>query len=195
VRSRVAEGTSQEGLPHTDGAEKDDVLVTFDEAEREEIADAVAVEGDRRIPVEAFEGVFLIETRLRESDAQVLVIAPVDLVLQHELEQIELRELLLSCVGDAVRECGDDPAAKTTSGCRRVVPWMRLPATSVHHRSASRRTCSKSIHCSPRKKLSRRYCTFLSTFGFPVAWRTTAASITKPRWAAYSSKERWKIGS
>ena len=61
---RVAEGTGQEGLADADRAEKDDVLVAFDEAEGEEIADAVAVEGDRRVPVEAFEGVLLIEAGL-----------------------------------------------------------------------------------------------------------------------------------
>ena len=105
----VAEGTSQEGFADADGTEKDHVLVTFDEAEREQIADTVAVEGERRIPVETFEGVLLVEARLGEADAQVLVIAPVDLVLQREFEQIELGELLFACVGDAVRERRDDP--------------------------------------------------------------------------------------
>lgn len=82
----MAERTSQEGFADADGTEKDHVLVTFDEAEREQIADTVAVEGDRRIPVETFEGVLLVEARLGEADAQVLVIPPVDLVLQREFE-------------------------------------------------------------------------------------------------------------
>jgi len=49
----MAEGARQEGLPDADRAEHDDVLVAVDEAQREEVADALAVEGDRRLPVEA----------------------------------------------------------------------------------------------------------------------------------------------
>jgi hypothetical protein len=37
------------------------------------------------------------------------VIAPVDLVLQDKLEEIELGDLLFAGVGDAVRERRDDP--------------------------------------------------------------------------------------
>lgn len=106
---RVAEGTGQKSLPDADGAEEDDVLVAFDEAEREEVADAVAIEGDRRVPVEALDGVLLVEARLGEPDAEIGVIASVDLVLEHEFEQIELGDLLCAGVGDAIRERRDDP--------------------------------------------------------------------------------------
>jgi hypothetical protein len=68
--------------------------VSLDEAEREEIAHPVAIEGDGRLPVEAFERVLRVEAGLREPDAEIGVIAPVDLVLEEELEQIELRDLL-----------------------------------------------------------------------------------------------------
>lgn len=99
----VAESASEKCLPDADGTEKDHVLVTFDEAEREEVAHPVAVEGDRGVPVEALQGVLLVEAGFGKPDAEILVIAPIDLVLQNELEQVELSDLLFSSVGDAVR--------------------------------------------------------------------------------------------
>src|SRR6266545_197463 len=82
----VSESTCEKGLADTDRAEKDGVLVTFDKPKREEIAHSVAVEGHRSLPIEALERVLLVESGLRESNAEVLVIAPVDLVLEYELE-------------------------------------------------------------------------------------------------------------
>jgi hypothetical protein len=99
----VSERTSKECLSDSDGSEEDGVLVAFDEAEGEEIADAVAVEGDRSVPVEALEGVLLVEAGLGEADAEILVIAAIDFVLEQKLEQIELAELLFAGIGDAVR--------------------------------------------------------------------------------------------
>ena len=51
----------------------------------------------------------LVEPGLRESNAEVLVVAPVDLVLQYELEEIEFGDFLFAGVGDAVRERRQDP--------------------------------------------------------------------------------------
>jgi hypothetical protein len=99
----VAEGASEECLPNANRAEKDRVLVPFDEAEGKEITHAVAIEGDRRIPVEALQGVLLVKPGLGKPDAEIFVIAPIDLVLQNELEQVELSDLLFASVGDAVR--------------------------------------------------------------------------------------------
>ena len=83
---RMSESTGEEGLTDADRAEEDHVLVTFDEAEREEIADTGTVEGDWGVPIEALERVLFVESGLRESNAEVLVVAPVDLVLQEKLE-------------------------------------------------------------------------------------------------------------
>lgn len=83
---RVSESTCEEGLADADRAEKDHVLVTFDKPEREELAYAVAVEGHRSVPIEALERVLLVKSGLRESNAEVLMVAPVDLVLQYEFE-------------------------------------------------------------------------------------------------------------
>lgn len=101
---RVAERTGKEGLPHADRAEEDHVLAAFDEAEAEELLDAVSVEGNGGIPVEVLEGLFLLEASSGETDLQVLLIPAVDLVLENQLEEVELRELRLLRVGQAVGE-------------------------------------------------------------------------------------------
>jgi len=101
---RVAERPSKEGLSDPNGTEEDDVLLAFDEAEREELLDPVAVEGDRSIPVEALEGLLLLEAGPHEAKGKVLVIPAIDLVLEHELQEVELRKLRLPGVGDAVRK-------------------------------------------------------------------------------------------
>ena len=101
---RVAERTGEEALSHADGAEEDHILAAFDEAEAKEFLDAVSVEGDGGIPVEAFEGLVLLEAGSGEADLEVLVIPAVDLVLEDELEEVELRELRFLRVGEAVGE-------------------------------------------------------------------------------------------
>lgn len=106
---RMAEGAGEKRFADADGAEEDHVLVALDEAEGEEVADAITVEGDRSFPIEALEGVLLIEARLGEADAEILVVATVDLILQDEFEQIDLGDLLLASIGDAIRERCDDP--------------------------------------------------------------------------------------
>jgi hypothetical protein len=63
----VAECTGEEGLSHADRAEEDDILAAFDEAEAEELLDAVSVEGDGGIPVEVLEGLVLLEAGSGES--------------------------------------------------------------------------------------------------------------------------------
>lgn len=63
----VAERAGEEGLPDANGAEEDHVFLPFDEAEAEEIPDAVAIEGDRGVPVEGFEGLLLFEAGAREA--------------------------------------------------------------------------------------------------------------------------------
>ena len=98
----VAECAGKERLPHADWTEEDHILAAFDEAEAEELLDAVSVEGHGSIPVEAFEGLVLLEAGSGEANLEVLVIPAVDLVLEHEFEEVELRELRLLRVGQAV---------------------------------------------------------------------------------------------
>ena len=89
---RVAERASEEGFPYAGRAEEDHVLVALEEAQAEEILDAVAVEGHGRVPVEAFEGLLLLEARAGDPHREVLLVAPVDLVLEGELEELELTQ-------------------------------------------------------------------------------------------------------
>ena len=102
--SRVAERTGKEGLSHADRAEEDHILAAFDEAKAEQLLDTISVEGDGGIPVEAFEGLVLLEAGSGEAHLEVLVIPAVDLVLEDELEEVELRELRFLRVGETVRE-------------------------------------------------------------------------------------------
>ena len=98
----MAEGAGEEGLAHADGAEEDHILLALEEAEREEILHALAVEGDRRVPVEALEGLLLLEAGAGEAEREVLLVPAVDLVLEHELQEVELSELRLAGVGHSV---------------------------------------------------------------------------------------------
>lgn len=58
----MAEGGGQKSLSHSDGSEEYHILLTFHEAQGEEIADAVTVEGNRSVPVEALKGLFFLES-------------------------------------------------------------------------------------------------------------------------------------
>ena len=105
---RVTERTGEKGLSDADRPEEDYVLLALDEAEGEEIADTIAVEGDRGIPVEAFEGVLLfLEAGAAEALGEILLVAPIDFVLEDKLEEVELAELGFLGVGDAVRNRGE----------------------------------------------------------------------------------------
>ena len=58
----MTEGGGQESLSYPDGSEEDHILLAFHEAQGEEIADAVPVEGDGSVPVEALEGLFFLKS-------------------------------------------------------------------------------------------------------------------------------------
>lgn len=98
----VAERTGEKRLADTDGAKEDDILLALDEAKAEEVADTIAVKGDGGVPVETLQGLLLLETGTFESQGEVLVVAPVDLVLEDEFQEVELSEFRLLRVGDAI---------------------------------------------------------------------------------------------
>jgi len=98
----VAKRAGEKRLADTDGAKEDDVLLALDEAEAEEIADTIAVEGDGSVPVETLQGLLLLETGTFESQREILVVTPVDLVLEDEFQEVEFSELRLLRVGDAI---------------------------------------------------------------------------------------------
>ena len=103
----VSQRAGEKRFPDADGAEEDGVLVALDEAETEEVAHAIAIEGNGGVPVEAFQGLLLVEAGAIESEGEIRVIAPVDLVLEDEFEEVEFRELRLLGIRDAVRERGE----------------------------------------------------------------------------------------
>jgi hypothetical protein len=98
----VAEGTGEEGFSNAHRAEQDHVFLALDKSEREEISDPIAIEANRSIPVEALQGLFLIEAGSTEAQGEVFVIAPLAFVLQEEFEQVELGELGLSGIGHPI---------------------------------------------------------------------------------------------
>ena len=100
----MAERRGEEGLPDADRSQEDHVLLALDEAERQEVAHAVTVEGDRRIPVEAFKGLLLLEAGTSEATGEVLLVPARDLVVQGELEEVEVSELRLPRIGHALGE-------------------------------------------------------------------------------------------
>ena len=100
----VAEGRGEVGLSDPDRAEEDHVLAALDEAEAEELPHPLAVEADRRVPVEAFEGLLLLEAGAGEAEREILLVAARDLVVQGELQEVELSELRLPRIGDPLGE-------------------------------------------------------------------------------------------
>jgi hypothetical protein len=60
------------------------------------------------IPVEALERALLGEVGLFDAQLEALVLAPIDLVLQHEFEEVGMGELGLASVGQPVRQCVQD---------------------------------------------------------------------------------------
>jgi len=92
---RVSECRSEEGLADADGSQEDHVLLPFDEAETEEVSDAIAIEGDGGVPDEALERLVFIEAGTHQPQAEALVVATLDFVGEHELEEVELREFRL----------------------------------------------------------------------------------------------------
>jgi hypothetical protein len=59
--------------------------------------------------------------------------------------------------------------ANTSAGRAAVVPWMRSPAVTEHQCSTRDWPWPRSVNASPRKKLSRTYCTLRSTRGLDHA--------------------------
>ena len=105
---RVADSTRQERLSDSHGPYENDVFLAVDKAEGEQIADAIAVERDRRLPVEAFEGLLLLEAGTAQPHLQILLIAAIDLVLEDEFQEVEFGEFGLAGVGDAVGQRRQD---------------------------------------------------------------------------------------
>jgi hypothetical protein len=60
----MAQGVGKVGFAYPDGAAKEDIFVSFDEAEAEEVFDLFLIESDGSLPVEAFEGLVWMDPGL-----------------------------------------------------------------------------------------------------------------------------------
>jgi hypothetical protein len=102
----MTEGTSEEGFADTDRSHEDHILALLEEGEREEFPDTITIEGERRIPVEVLEGLLFFEAGAPETARQIFALAPIDLVLQGDLEEVERRQAGLLGVARSVRQDG-----------------------------------------------------------------------------------------
>ncbi len=107
--SGVPEGGSQKSLPDADRTEEEGVLSTLEKSETEEIAHLVAIEGDFRIPIEPFKGLFLCKAGSLQTQLEVVLIPPVNLVLKDQLQEVLGRQFGLFRVGHPIWQGRQDP--------------------------------------------------------------------------------------
>lgn len=105
----MTETAREQGLAHSNGAEEEDVFGPLQEAEVEEIADPIPIEGDGSIPVEVFEGTDLPEARPLEPGSEIALLAAVDLILEDQLQEVLGSQVDFLRIGHAIGECVQDP--------------------------------------------------------------------------------------
>jgi hypothetical protein len=105
----MAERAGEKGFSDPHWAEQDHVFLALDKSEREEVSDPIAIEANRSIPVEALQGLFLLEAGSTEAQGEVFLIAPLALVLKHEFEEVDLAELGLSGVSHSIGKRCQEP--------------------------------------------------------------------------------------
>jgi hypothetical protein len=105
----VAEGVGEEGLPHADGPDDGDVVVGLQEAERGELIQQCAVEGDLRggIPVLELRGG--VEARALSPEGRGQAVASRHLVGEDEQEEVLVGHLLLAGEGEALGQSVEEP--------------------------------------------------------------------------------------
>jgi len=104
----LPERVGEEGLADADGADDGDVFVLVEEAQRGELTQQGAVEGDARGVVPALEPPRRVEAGLLGPHGRGGAVAAAHLVGQDGQQQILVGELLLAREGQATRECGED---------------------------------------------------------------------------------------
>ena len=100
----MAESGSEEGFADTHASHEENVLLGLDKTEREEVANAMAIEAHRGIPVEILEGLLLGEGGAFETPLQIDLVASVDFVLQDKFQEVFTRQFCLLSVGDPLRQ-------------------------------------------------------------------------------------------
>jgi len=130
----VPEGAGEEGLPHADGTAEDDVLLLGQPVQAEELADAGAIEADRAVPHDLLEGGGLLEGRLLQPQGEAMAVAAVDLVLEQELQELDVAQLPLARMDDAIGQRREQ-AARLSRFSRRT----RSGPASSRRRAPGRR--------------------------------------------------------
>src|SRR5207302_1926407 len=92
----VAKGMGEKRLADADGADDGDVLVLIEEAERGELLEERAVEGDAGGVIPALDAYGGIEPGLGGADGDGVAVAPAHLVGEDREKQILVRELVLA---------------------------------------------------------------------------------------------------
>ncbi len=107
--SGMPEGGSQEGLSDPDRTKKESVLSPIEEPEAEEITYPVTIEGDLRIPIKPFKGLFLCKAGPLQTQLEIVLIPPVNLILKDQLQEVLGPQLGLLRIGHAIRQGCQDP--------------------------------------------------------------------------------------
>ncbi len=87
----MAESGSEEGFADAHASHEENVLLGLDKTEREEVANAMAIEAHRGIPVEILEGLLLGEGGAFETPLQIDLVASVHFVLQDKFQEVFTR--------------------------------------------------------------------------------------------------------
>ncbi len=116
-------------LADPDGSDEQDRLLALDEAARGEVADLRRRDLGVEVEVEVGERLRLFEPRPLDAPRQGLVLTALDLVLEHELQELEVPELLLVRLIQAQLERLEHPAELEP-----LEAWLQLQRV---HRAAS----------------------------------------------------------
>ena len=92
----VAEGMREKGLADADGADDGDVRVGVEEAQRGELVEERAIEGDLRGGVPSVQAHVRIQAGLLDPQRDGEAVAPRDFVAEDLEQQIVMRHLLLA---------------------------------------------------------------------------------------------------
>lgn len=100
---------SQKSFPDPDWTKKESVFSSFEKPETEEIAHPVTIECDLRVPIEPLKGLFLCKAGPLQTQLEVVLIPPVNLVLKDQLQEVLLCQFGLLRVGYPIGQCRQDP--------------------------------------------------------------------------------------
>ncbi len=84
----VSKGTGQKSFANADWPHEEDVFVSFEESQAEQVPYFMSIKGDCCIPIKVFKNLLLREFRLVESVFQAHLFSTINLVLQDQFEKL-----------------------------------------------------------------------------------------------------------